>query len=127
MAKLNFSQERLPELIVLESDTLVTVTEKQFDNILFSFSYLKSLENTSEIDSKRISRLDSINMCLQEVLTLERKKTATKDSIIVNLEDVIKKSKKQQRKEKLKNTFAVIGLGILAGAEAGIITYLLLK
>ena len=114
-------------MIVLESDTLVTVTEKQFDNILFSFSYLKSLENTSEIDSKRISRLDSINMCLQEVLTLERKKTATKDSIIVNLEDVIKKSKKQQRKEKLKNTFAVIGLGILAGSEAGVITYLLLR
>lgn len=60
-------------------------------------------------------------------MTLERKKGLQKDSIIVNLEDVIAKQKKQARKEKLKNTFTFIGLGILAGAEAGVITYLLIK
>lgn len=60
-------------------------------------------------------------------MALERKKGLQKDSIIVNLEEIIKKQKKAQRKEKLKNTFTVIGLGALVGVEAGIITYLLIR
>lgn len=125
--KLTFSQERLPELIVVESDTLVTVTEKQFNTILFGFSYIRSLENTSEIDSKRITKQDSIIDYLNEVLSLERLKTLEKDSINANLETVIKEYKKARRREKVKSTFAYIGLGILCGAEAGVITYLLIR
>lgn len=127
VAKLNFGQSRLPELIVSNGDTLVTITEKQFDTVLFSFSYLKSLENTSNLTSKQLSRQSAIIDHLNGVLTLERAKVAQKDSIIVNLEDIIKQEKKAMRKEKLKNTFTFIGLGILAGAEAGVITYLLIR
>lgn len=105
----------------------MTITEKQFDTVLFSFSYLKSLENTSNLTSKQLSRQSAIIDHLNGVLTLERAKVAQKDSIIVNLEDIIKQEKKAMRKEKLKNTFTFIGLGILAGAEAGVITYLLIR
>jgi hypothetical protein len=52
---------------------------------------------------------------------------AHKDSIITNLEDIIGDYKKARKKEKLKKTFTYIGLGLLAGAEAGVITYLLLR
>jgi hypothetical protein len=45
----------------------------------------------------------------------------------VNLETVVKDYKKAQRRQKVKSTFTYIGLGIVAGAEAGIITYLLLR
>lgn len=117
----------MPELIVVENDTLVTVTEQQFNTILFGFSYIKSLEKTSDLASKELTKQDSIIAYLEKVMTLERNKGLEKDSIIVNLEDVIAKQKKQARKEKLKNTFTFIGLGILTGAEAGVITYLLLK
>ena len=117
----------MPELIVVEQDTLVTVTEKQFDTILFSFSYIRSLENTSNLTSKQLTRLDSINSYLEQSLTLERKKQAEQDSIIVNLEGVIKKHEKAKKREKLKNVFIQIGAGIVIGAEAGITTYLLIR
>lgn len=114
-------------MIPYENDTLVGITKKDFNTVLFGFSYIKSLENTSDLTSKELSKQDSIIAYLEKVMTLERKKGLQKDSIIVNLEDVIAKQKKQARKEKIKNTFTFIGLGILAGAEAGVITYLLLK
>lgn len=117
----------MPELIVVEQDTLVTVTEHQFDMVLIAFSYAKSLENTSKLTSKQLTRLDSINTYLNEVLTLERKKHAEQDSIIVNLEDVIKKHEKAKKREKLKNVFIQIGAGIVIAAETGLITYLILK
>jgi hypothetical protein len=52
---------------------------------------------------------------------------AEKDTVITNLEDIIGDYKKARRREKLKKTFTYLGLGILAGAEAGIITYLLIR
>ena len=85
------------------------------------------VENTSNLTSKQLTRSDSINTYLQEVLTLERTKMAHKDSIITNLEDIIGDYKKARKKEKLKKTFTYIVLGLLAGAEAGVITYLLLR
>jgi hypothetical protein len=45
----------------------------------------------------------------------------------MNLETVINDYKKARRKEKVKNTFTYIGLGLLCGAEAGVITYLIIK
>jgi citrate lyase beta subunit len=71
--------------------------------------------------------MDSINTHLEKVLTLERKKHAEQDSIIVNLEDVIKKHEKSKKREKLKNVFIQIGAGLVIAAETGIITYLILR
>ena len=114
-------------MIPYEKDTLVGITKKDFNTVLFTFSYAKSLENTSKLTSKQLTRLDSINTYLNEVLTLERKKHAEQDSIIVNLEDVIKKHEKAKKREKLKNVFIQIGAGIVIAAETGLITYLILK
>jgi len=106
---------------------LIGVTDYQFGIILFSFSYIQHLETSNNIASKQLSKQDSILTYLNEVLTLERSKSIEKDTIIVNLETVIKDYKKARRLEKVKSTFTYIGLGLLAGAEAGVITYLLLK
>jgi len=114
-------------LIPYESDTLVAISKEQFDVVLFSFSYLRMTESTLEITSKELTRQDSINTYLEKVMRLERLKMAEKDTVITNLEDIIGDYKKARRREKLKKTFTYLGLGILAGAEAGIITYLLIR
>ena len=109
------------------SDTLVAITEQDFNTILFGFSYIRSLEVTNNIASNELSRVDSINTYLEKVLTLERKKQAQQDSIIVNLETVIEKHEKAKKRKKLKNVFIQIGAGLVIAAETGVITYLLLK
>ena len=50
-----------------------------------------------------------------------------KELVIDNLEDIIKDYKKARRKEKTKKTVAYILMGIIAGGEAGVITYLLFR
>jgi hypothetical protein len=127
LANASFSQEKYPVLIPYENDTLIAISQYQFDVVLFSFSYTRSLENTLSVTSKELTRADSINTYLEKVLTLERTKTAYKDSINVNLEKVIQDYKKARKREKLKKTFTYIGMGLVIGLEAGVITYLLLK
>jgi len=122
-----FSQIKYPVSLVYENDTLVGISQHQFDIVLFSFSYVKSLENTLDVTSKQLTRADSISRYLREVNTLERLKMAEQDTVITNLEDIIGDYKKARRKEKVKKTLTYIGLGLLAGVEAGLIVYLQLK
>jgi len=122
-----FGQSKPPVLIQSGSDTLVGITEYDFDLVLFSFSYIRSLENTSNLTSKQLTRLDSINTYLQEVLTLERKKQAHQDSIIVNLESVIKKHEKKAKRERLKQSLIYTIGGAIIAAETGLLFYQLLK
>ena len=114
-------------MIPYESDTLVAISQEQFNIVLFSFSYLRMTESTLEITSKELLRSDSINTYLEKVMSLERLKMDEQEIVIDNLEEIIKEQKKAIRREKLKKTFTYLGLGILAGAEAGVITYLLIK
>ncbi len=127
LASVSFGQHKQPVLIPFENDTLVAIDQYDFDLVLFSFSYLKSVENTLEVTSNELTRSDSINTYLEKVLTLERLKMDEQEIVIDNLEEIIKEQKKAIRREKLKKTFTYLGLGILAGAEAGVITYLLIK
>lgn len=127
MAAPVFGQQKPPVLIVSQNDTLVAITEKDFDTVLFGFSYIKSLEHSNNIASKQLNRVDSINVYLEKVLTLERKKQAQQDSIIINLESVIEKHEKAKKREKLKNVFIQIGAGLVIAAETGVITYLILR
>ena len=120
-------QQKPPVLIPFAQDTLVGISQYDFDLVLFSFSYLRSVENTLDLTSKELTRTDSINTYLEKVMALERLKSAEKDTIIHNLEDIIGDYKKARRKEKLKNTFTYIGLSLLAGVEAGLIIYLQFK
>lgn len=114
-------------MIPYESDTLVAISKEQFDVVLFSFSYLRMTESTLEITSKELLRSDSINTYLEKVMSLERLKMDEQEIVIDNLEEIIKEQKKAIRREKIKKTFTYLGLGLLAGAEAGVITYLLIK
>ena len=127
MAEQTFGQSKYPVLIQSGSDTLVGITEYDFDLVLFSFSYIKSLENTSNLTSKQLTRLDSINTYLNEVLTLERKKQAQKDTIIINLESVIKQHEKKAKRERLKQSLIYTIGGAIIAAETGLLFYQLLK
>ena len=127
VVSVTFGQQKSPVLIPYEQDTLVGISQQDFDLVLFSFSYLRSVENTLGLTSNELTRTDSINTYLNKVICLERLKSFEKDSININLEAVIKDYKKARRKEKVKKTFTYIGLGLLCGVEAGVITYLLFR
>jgi len=114
-------------LIVLEGDTFVTITPEQFSTILFSFSYIRSLESTNNIASKQLSRKDSIITYLNIQMTLERKKQKEQVEIADNLEQIITDHKKQKKKDKLKNVLINIGLGAVAVGESVLIVNLLLR
>jgi len=114
-------------LIVSEGDTLVTLTSKQFSTILFSFSYIRHLEKRDTIALSELKNLAIQIHHRDSIIALNTINIAHRDSIALNLGEVIKKQKKQAKKEKLKSTFTYLGLGILAGIEAGIITYLLIR
>jgi hypothetical protein len=79
------------------------------------------------LTSKQLTRLDSINTYLQEVLTLERNKQAHQDSIIVNLKSVIKQHEKKAKRERLKQSLIYIFGGAVIAAETGLLFYQLLK
>jgi len=75
-----------------------------------------------------------------EIINLQSQ-IAIRDSIVqaremqiieyVNIQDIyierLERERKFRKKEKIKSTFTYIGLGLLAGVEAGIIGYLLIK
>ena len=124
-ASLTFSQNNPPVLIPYAQDTLVGISQHQFDVVLFGFSYLNQLEETSKITSKQLSRLDSIITLQEKELSLERLKMAQKDSIALNLQEVIKCHQKAAKKKALKNTLLNITLGVGLVAETAIIIQLL--
>ncbi len=114
-------------MIVSEGDTLVTLTSKQFSTILFSFSYIRHLEKRDTIALSELKNLAIQIHHRDSIIALNTLNIAHRDSIALNLGLIIEKQKKQAKKEKLKSIFSNIGLGLLVGAEAGIITYLLVK
>jgi len=125
MASQVSSQNRPPVLIPYEQDTLIGISRHQFDIVLFSFSYLSELEQAAKIESKQLTRLDSIITLKDNELSLERLKMAEKDSIAYNLEQVIKSHEKAARKKVVKNTILNIGLGVAVAVEAALLIQLL--
>ena len=118
---LSFSQERLPVLIPFEGDTLVAITEHQFDVVLFSFSYLRQLERDKELAELLSSRADSIQKFMQEQLKLQDRQLNEKDNVIDNLEIIVDQHQKALRKQKLKATLINIVLGVGLAVETVII------
>ena len=112
-------------MIPYASDTLVGISQHQFGVVLFGFSYIRQLEETSKLTSKQLSRLDSIINLKDKELSLERLKLAEKDSITLNLREVIDCHKKAARKKALKNTLLTIGLGVGLAAETIILIRIL--
>jgi len=124
-ASLTFSQNNPPVLIPYAQDTLVGISQHQFDVVLFGFSYLNQLEETSKLTSEQLNRLDSIISLKDKELSLERLKLAQKDSIALNLEEVIECHKKAARKKALRNTLLNVALGVGLAAETVVIIQLL--
>jgi hypothetical protein len=112
-------------LIPYASDTLVGISQHQFGVVLFGFSYIRQLEETSKLTSEQLNRLDSIISLKDEELSLERLKLAQKDSIALNLQEVIECYKKAARKKALKNTLLNVALGVGLVAETVVIIQLL--
>jgi hypothetical protein len=126
-ASQTFGQQRQPELIAFGEDTLVGISQQDFDVVLFSFSYLKSVENTLDLTSEQLSRQIDITTYLNEQLTLERLKSTETDSIVMNLEIVVKKHERKLKREKFKQTLIyLLGGGVIA-AETGLLFYTLLR
>jgi hypothetical protein len=127
MVSQTFGQKRQPELIAFGEDTLVGISQQDFDVVLFSFSYLRSLENTLDLTSEQLSRQIDITTYLNEQLTLERLKSTETDSIVMNLETVVKKHERKLKREKFKQTLIyLLGGGVIA-AETGLLFYTLLR
>lgn len=114
VAGANFAHaQTLPVRIPMANDTLIGITEKDFNTIMFGFSYIKHLETVSNLTVEQLSRTDSINAYLNEQLSLERKKTAQKDTIIAAYEAMQKATEKELRKKKRESMAYKIGLPIL--------------
>ena len=120
-ASLSFSQQKSPVLIPYEGDTLVAITEHQFDVVLFSFSYLRELKEDKTLVEAQLAKTDSVIKFMDKQFVLQAKADREKDEVIENLEVIIKHHKKELRKQKLKSTLLNIGLAVVVAAETVII------
>ena len=126
MVSQTFGQQRQPELIAFGEDTLVGISQQDFDVVLFSFSYLRSVENTLDLTSEQLSRQIDITTYLNEQLTLERLKSTETDSIVMNLETVVDLERKDKNKVKRKRDWTIGGLVaiiVALAAERGVNAY----
>jgi len=120
-ASLSFSQQKSPVLIPYEGDTLVAITERQFDVVLFSFSYLRELQEDKALAESQLARADSVIKFMDQQFVLQVKADREKDEVIQSLEVIVKHHKKELRRQKLRSTILNIVLGVGLAAETAII------
>ena len=114
-------------MIVSEGDTLAVFSHVQYKTVGFSIDYIRHLQELDTISTSELNNLDVQIRQLDNIIAVERLKSLEKDSINVNLTEVIQDYKKAIRKEKTKKTLSYILMGIIAGGEAGVIAYLLIR
>ena len=114
-------------MTVSKGDTLAVFSLAQYKAVRFSIGYIRHLQKLDTLHVREVYNLDKQIHSRDSLIALERLKTAETDSIVMNLESVVKEYKTTRRREKVKSTFAYIGLGLLAGIEAGVISYLLIR
>ena len=120
-ASLSFSQQKSPVLIPYEGDTLVAITEHQFDVVLFSFSYLRELKEDKALAESQLARADSVIKFMDKQFVLQAKADREKDEVIQSLEVIVKYHKKELRKQKFRSTILNIVLGVGLAAETAVI------
>lgn len=108
-------------MIPYEGDTLVAITEHQFDVVLFSFSYLRELKEDKALAESQLARADSVIKFMDQQFVLQVKADREKDEVIQSLEVIVKHHKKELRKQKLRSTILNIVLGVGLAAETAII------
>ena len=108
-------------MIPYEGDTLVAITEHQFDVVLFSFSYLRELKEDKTLVEAQLAKTDSVIKFMDKQFVLQAKADREKDEVIENLEVIIKHHKKELRKQKLKSTLLNVGLAVGLAVETVII------
>lgn len=114
-------------MTVLNGDTLAVFSLNQYEAVRFSIGYIRHLQKLDTLHVAKVYNLDAQIHVKDNVIALERFKTAENEAIIMNLESVVKEYKTTRRRQRIKSTFTYIGLGLIAGAEAGVITYLLIR
>jgi len=127
MSSQSISQTVYPHLTVLNGDTLAVFSLNQYEAVRFSIGYIRHLQKLDTLHVAKVYNLDAQIHVKDNVIALERFKTAENEAIIMNLESVVKEYKTTRRRQRVKSTFTYIGLGLIAGAEAGVITYLLIR
>lgn len=108
-------------MIPYEGDTLVAITEHQFDVVLFSFSYLRELKEDKALAESQLARADSVIKFMDKQFVLQAKADREKDEVIQSLEVIVKHHKKELRKQKLRSTILNIVLGVGLAAETAVI------
>lgn len=108
-------------MIPYEGDTLVAITEHQFDVVLFSFSYLRELKEDKALAESQLARADSVIKFMDKQFVLQAKADREKDEVIQSLEVIVKYHKKELRKQKFRSTILNIVLGVGLAAETAVI------
>ncbi len=108
-------------MIPYESDTLIGITEYQFDLVLFSFSHLQEVKKKAALTEQELLRADSVINFMDKQFVLQAKADREKDEVIGNLEIMIKHHKKELRKQKLRSTLLNVGLAVGLAVETAII------
>ena len=121
LASPSFSQNRSPVLIPYESDTLIGITEYQFDLVLFSFSHLQEVKKKAALTEQELLRADSVIKFMDKQFVLQAKADREKDNVIDNLEVIIASQKREMRKRKVRASVLNILLGAALAAETALI------
>jgi amino acid permease len=126
VSNITIAQE-YPTLITQRKDTIVGISPHQYNMVLFSFSYIKSLRKNHKISTSKIINLESQIAIRDSIIDAQ---SAQIDQYVLNevdLQKVIDDYKKDRRKSKTKNTIIYIaGGGVIIG-EAVLIGYALFR
>lgn len=108
-------------MIPYESDTLIGITEYQFDLVLFSFSHLQEVKKKAALTEQELLRADSVIKFMDKQFVLQAKADREKDNVIDNLEVIIASQKREMRKRKVRASVLNILLGAALAAETALI------
>jgi hypothetical protein len=113
-------------LIPYAQDTLVAITEHQYEVVLFSFSYIKGLEKKESSYKLDIVNLEKEITVKDSVISLRDLQLAETDTIQEYFQEIIVKKEKEHKKKKRKRDWTIGGLSALIVGlviERGIHTY----
>ena len=126
LASTTFSQVRSTVSTPYVQNSLVTITEHQYDIVLFSFSYIKGLEKKEENYKLDIVNLEKQITVKDSVIVLRDMQLAESDTIQELFLTIGKKKDKEIKKQKRTRNWAIGGLSALIAAliiERGVHTY----
>lgn len=110
-------------MIPYEGDTLVTITEHQYDVILFSFTYIKGLEKKESNYKLDLVNLEKEVIVKDSIISLRNMQMLEADTIQTNFETIITKNEEQFKKKKRKRDWTIVVLSTAIAALIAERTY----